>query len=358
MTSSIAAHPPGFVRALRLMERAIMRSARSIALALAMIAQAITASASAADKVKVSLAATDDAVYLPYFIAIDKGYYQALDLDVEVVHLGGGMATPALLSGSLDFSTSTGSAMSAVLNGAGLNVVMTLSESVPWKLWSTEPEVKTLADLKDKRVGVQTRGDLFELSMRAVLLKAGLPADSVVYVPLGFGRMQRMAIAKSGTISGIMLTNFEENIARDSGVLRSAHMLVDLGKEIRIPNNGVATSQKFLLAHPTIVERFVRGTLMGMRYLKTQREGTLRIFAKRVPTVPPDVLRASIDETAAVLLDDGMTSRAIQQAELALRSAMLGQSPQRAPSPEQVFDYAMVRRAAETLKASNWTPAE
>jgi hypothetical protein len=70
------------------------------------------------------------------------------------------------------------------------------------------------------------------------------------------------------------------------------------------------------------------------------------------------VLRASIDETAAVLLDDGMTSRAIQQAELALRSAMLGQSPQRAPSPEQVFDYAMVRRAAETLKASNWTPAE
>jgi NitT/TauT family transport system substrate-binding protein len=334
----------------------IMTSTRSIALALALIAQALPTSASAADKVKVSLAATDDAVYLPYFIAMDKGYYQALDLDVEIVHLGGGMATPALLSGTLEFSTSTGAAMSAVLNGATLKVVMTLSESLPWKLWSTQPEVRTLADLKDQRVGVQTRGDLFELSMRAMLLKAGLPADAVIYVPLGFGRGQKMAVVKAGTIAGVMLTSFEERLARDSGVLDRAHMLVDLGKEIRIPNNGVATSEKFLLVHPSIVERFVRATLMGMRYMQTQREGTLRIFAKRVPNVPPDVLRDAIDDTA--LLADGMTSLAIQQSELALRGAMLGKSPQQAPSPQQVFDYAMVRRAAEKLRASNWTPTE
>jgi hypothetical protein len=37
---------------------------------------------------------------------------------------------------------------------------------------------------------------------------------------------------------------------------------------------------------------------------------------------------------------------------------MLGKSPQQAPSPQQVFDYAMVRRAAEKLRASNWTPTE
>src|SRR5450631_451639 len=138
-------------------------------MALAAVGTAVSRAA-AADKVSVSLAATDDPVYLPNFIAIDKGYYQQLGLDVEIIYAGGGIATPGLMSGSLDFSTSTGSAVSAILKGAALKIIMTLSESVPFRLWATQPDISTLQDLRGKAVGVQTRGDLFELSMRAALL--------------------------------------------------------------------------------------------------------------------------------------------------------------------------------------------
>jgi NitT/TauT family transport system substrate-binding protein len=312
----------------------------------------------AADKVRVSLAATDDPAYLPNFVAIDKGYYRELNLDVDVVHLGGGIATPALLSESIDFSTSTGSATSAVLAGAKLKIVMTLSESVPWKLWAARPEIKTLQDLKGKPVGIQSRGDLFELSMRALLMKAGLNGDSVVYMPLGFGNAQRLGVIQTGSLPAVLLSNFEEKIARERGLLERAHMLVDLGKEIRVPNNGLATSDKLLATNPSVVERFIRATLMGVWYTKSQREGTLRMFAKRVPDVSLDVLRESIDETATMMLESGTTSLATQQSEIALRNSMNDLTLQRVPAPGGVFNYSLAIEAVRRLKASNWMPTE
>jgi NitT/TauT family transport system substrate-binding protein len=324
---------------------------------LAFLATVAIAPALAADKVKMSLAATDDVVYLPFFVAIDKGYYRELDLDVEVVNLGGGIATPALLSGRLDFSTSTASATSAILSGAKLKVVMTLSESVPWKLWSARPEIKTLHDLKGKAVGVQTRGDLFELSMRALLMREGLPEDFVAYVPLGFGNTQRLGVIQSGSLPAVLLTNFEEKIARERGALGRGRMLVDISKEIPIPNNGLATSDKLLQENPSVVERVARATLMGMRYIRTHREGALRIFAKRVPDVSLRVLRESIDETAAVVLESGAASLPTQKAEIALRTAMMSH-PQQVLPPNRVFDYSVVMRAAEHLRATSWMPTE
>ncbi len=327
-------------------------------LALVLVAAISADATSAADRVKMSLAADNDVVYLPFFVAIDKGYYQQLGLDVEIVHLGGGIATPALLSGRLDFSTSTASATSAILSGAALKIAMTLSESVPWKLWSARPEIKTLQDLKGKAVGVQTRGDLFELSMRAVLMKAGLPEDFVAYVPLGFGNTQRLGVIRSGSLPAVLLTNFEEKIAQERGLLGRARMLVDISREIPIPNNGLATSDKLLQAQPSLAERVARGTLMGMRYIKAHREGAVQIFSKRVPDVSLNVLRASVDEIATVMLDDGAASPSTQKAEIALRSSIIGKSLPHVPPPSKVFDYRLVREAAEHLRTTKWMPTE
>ena len=48
-----------------------------------------------------------------HFVALEKGYFREKNLTVEYIRAGGGVATPALLSGGLHFSTSAGSALSA-----------------------------------------------------------------------------------------------------------------------------------------------------------------------------------------------------------------------------------------------------
>src|SRR5690348_6738253 len=117
-------------------------------IAFAIIAALLAAPAArAADKVTVTYASFD-ALYAPYFLARDHGYFAKQDIDIELMQAGGGTSTPALIAGSVQFSSSSGSAITAILRGAKLKVIMTLAVSLPWKLWATSPEIKTLADLK------------------------------------------------------------------------------------------------------------------------------------------------------------------------------------------------------------------
>ncbi len=336
-----------------------MMSFRTIAIAFFALAAAFAGAlspAAAADKVKLSLAATNDPAYLPFFVAMDKGYYKALGLDVEPVYVGGGIATPGLISGAIQFSTSTGSGISAIIKGAKLKVVMSLSESPPWKLWVTDPAIKTLAALKGKAVGIQSHGDLFEMSMRNLLMQHGMSGDAVTYVQLGFGSAPRLAVIKKRSLPAVLLTNLEERIARKNHLLGNAKMLVDISQVIRAPNNGLAVSTAMLANKPDVVERMVRGTLMAVRYIKTQRDGALAIFAKHAKGVAPDVLRGALDDQAAKFLDSGEASLAAWKSELAVRASIVGLK--QAPAPQSVFDYSLVKQAAKKLNASGWKAAQ
>ncbi len=313
--------------------------------------------AAAADKVRLSLADKSDPAYLPFFVAIDKGYYRNLGLDVSVLYVGGGVAVPALLSGSLEFTTSTGSAITAILKGAPLKVVMNLSERVPWKLWATRAGIRTLGDLKGKSVGIQTRGDLFEMSMRSALLDAGMDGDAVRYAQLGFGSASRIAAIKQALLPAVMLTNLEERILRERDAVGQAHVLIDLTRTIRAPNNGLAVSDKILASNPALVERMLRGTLMAVEFIRTHRAEALRVMQDHAPELSLDVLGGALDETAANYLGNGMASEAAWKSEIGIRAAIVGLAPDKVPPVDKVVDYALVRQASRRLEADGWQPS-
>src|SRR5581483_6779100 len=66
-----------------------------------------SAAAKALEKMKVSYP-TFSASVAPLLIAIDKGYYAAEGLDIEMVRSGGGASTPALIAGEVPYTTSSG----------------------------------------------------------------------------------------------------------------------------------------------------------------------------------------------------------------------------------------------------------
>jgi ABC-type nitrate/sulfonate/bicarbonate transport system substrate-binding protein len=317
----------------------------------------MTASAHAADKIKVTIAANDPS-YAAYFVAIEKGYFRDAQLDLEMVSAGGGAATPALMSGQVAFSTSSGSAVSAILKGAPLKVVMTMAVSLPFNLWATAPEIKTLADLKGKPVGVQTRGDLFEVALRAALLKQGLAADSIIYSPLGIGTAQRLAIMQTGAMPAVILSILDEQVARNHGDMTHAHLLFDMRRDLQIPYNGLATSDALIAAKPAIVRRFLTGVMQGVRYMKRFHGGTLRIMQKYNKDASPELLDRNLDESTSMVLESGTAPVDLQSSEIALRRSMLGLSAQGGPSPETVFDYSFVQQALAELDRSGWQPQE
>lgn len=185
----------------------------------------------AEEKVRFSVAAVTGS-YMDEFVAIEKGYHREEGLSVEMIRAGGGIATQALLAGDLHFSTSAGSALSAMLRGAEIKVVYTNIDRPGYQLWSGRSEIKQLKDLQGKRVDVTSRGDTQELSVRLLLRKHGIDANSVAYVPVGFGA-QRLAALQAGSVDAVPLG------AGDFAQLKQpkGHMLGDTERRFASPTS-------------------------------------------------------------------------------------------------------------------------
>ena len=133
----------------------------------------------------------------PLMIAIDKGYYAAEGLDIEMIKVGGGVSTPALIAGEVPYTTSSGSAISAIIGGAPLKVIYTTEDRPGYELWTVSPDIKSVNDIKGKAVAIQTRGDTNEIAMSIFLKSHGLPANAVSYLASG-SEENKLAAMQSG----------------------------------------------------------------------------------------------------------------------------------------------------------------
>src|SRR6201999_3048039 len=116
----------------------------------ALIVFAFVGNASALDHIKVSYPNLNGS-YIYFFTAVQKGYYKDEGFDLDVVETGGGPATAALISGDLGFSTSGSSAISAILKGAKLKVLLVGKDRPDWQIWSTKSEIKYFDDLEGQQ---------------------------------------------------------------------------------------------------------------------------------------------------------------------------------------------------------------
>jgi len=299
------------------------------------------------EKIRFSVAAITGS-YMDEFVAIEKGYHRDEGLTVEMIRAGGGIATQALIAGDLHFSTSAGSALSAMLRGAEVKVVYTNIDRPGYQLWSGQPEIKQLKDLLGKRVGVTSRGDTQELSVRLLLRKHGLDANAVAYVPVGFGA-QRLAALQAGSVDAVPLG------AGDFAQLKQpkGHMLGDTEKEIRFAYVGLAVSNRLLARQPQLVEKFLRSVIKGREYARRYREQTIPMLAKYTQR-KREFNEFDYDSTIPVLTPEGWVGDDILKEDVAMRAELVN-----VPFPVdygKFFDYSIVKKIYRELKAAGWKP--
>jgi NitT/TauT family transport system substrate-binding protein len=311
--------------------------------------------AHAADKVKVTYP-TLTSSYIFFFSAISKGYYKDEGLDLDVVEAGGGVATPALVSGDAQFSTSGSSAISAIMKGAKLKVLAVGEDRPSWQIWTSRPEIKTFQDLRGLQVGILSRGDTGEVAIRYVLRKLGLPQDFVSFTPMGSSLGTRMAVVRAGSLPAAVLQPAEVETLRAGGGLANAHMIMDLAQEVRSTFNGLASSDDMIKNHADVVMRFVRATRKGMIYARDNRDGAIDVYVKQMKA-QPDAAVHGYEELRKVMAEDGAITPEAQGNELALRADMLGMPADKIPPIATVFDFSWLEKVNAELKAAGWKPA-
>ena len=315
----------------------------------------------AIDKIKVSFAAFS-ANYMPYHLAIDKGYFRDEGLDVEIVNAAGGVATPALIAGDLAFSTSGSSAISPAMRGAGLKVLLVLFDRPGFQVWTTRDEVKSLADLKGKTLGIQSRGDTFEISARIAFKSLGMDPNSVGFTPLGFGADTRMAAIRTGSLGAVMIAMDDTHKLLESGALSKSRMLADFFQTVRIPFTASATTDKLMREKPAMVKSFVRAVIKGMHYMRTYRSETVTLMMQlRNKLEKSDVSRGlsekEYDAIVQSLTTDGTVAEAIGMADAESRAGIMNISADKIPPFSKLYDFSVANSVNKELAASGWKPA-
>lgn len=313
-----------------------------------------TANAADLQHLRVSMAAYTT-LYGPYLVPIEKGYYADEGLTLDVTLASGGVATPALLSGSLDISTSNPSVLSPALRGAPLKILYTMANRSQNQLWSTSPDIKTIADLKGKQVGIMAPGDSFEISVKLALQKLGLPLDYVGYTPLGSANMLTATLI-SGSLPGVMITVTDAEVARGNGALARSHLLYNMEKDLPMPYSGIAVSESFLQTHRDQLHGFLRATMKGVRYMRKFKAQTMAIVQKYSKITDPRVNEFDYDATIPILTKDGTVPDDVLRSDLIVRASLIGMTASQIPPLSKIYDYSIVRQANAELDAARWTP--
>ena len=99
-------------------------------------------------KVRFSVSAASIAE-VPFRIAQVKGFYREEGLDVEVIMIRGAVGMQALLGGSVDYTSASGSTIAAAVRGIPVKLVFIASAKPQFDLIA-QPQIRSVADLKAK----------------------------------------------------------------------------------------------------------------------------------------------------------------------------------------------------------------
>jgi NitT/TauT family transport system substrate-binding protein len=157
-------------------------------LALALLAAAglaLPAAAHAEDLVIGIPTSPPNVVHMPVIVAQDLGFYKKEGITVKIISLDGGVKVfRAMLAGNLDVGMAPG-ALSIVGRAKGSPTRDILANSNKFEAsMVVRDNVKTMADLKGKRIGIQQPGGFADILSKSVLRAAKIDPKDVNFVSI------------------------------------------------------------------------------------------------------------------------------------------------------------------------------
>ncbi len=232
--------------------------------------------ASGLTKITASWSALIPAV-LPVWVALEAGIFKQNGLDVDLQYIESSKGIPALVSGQVQVADVGGSeTMSAVAGGADL---VTIGGNAPvWPFILQVPAgIKTVDDLRGKKVGVSNFGSSSDIATRVALKHVKLDPDKDVSILAVGSASNRLAAMQSGAIQAGMSYPPESLRLEAQGF----HTLVDLAAE-KLPGNTASTvvPRAFLNSSKPVVQKWEDSLVMAIARMKKDKALTVNILKK------------------------------------------------------------------------------
>lgn len=229
--------------------------------------------AEAADKIRVAFSAVAPTQGV-LWIADVGGLFRKNDLNAEIIYTRAAIET--LVAGEVDFAQMTGALMSSArLQGADPVMIAGVQDTLEDRLIA-RPNIKSMEELKGKRIGVFRFGAASHVRFLYVLARYGLSDRDVTLLQVG-DTPERLIALSGGSIDATLLSPPDHFEALRMGM----KILLNLS-DFKVPfqGTGLVTTQRLLAKRRDIARRFLKSYVAAIHLLKTNPELSKRAFAK------------------------------------------------------------------------------
>jgi NitT/TauT family transport system substrate-binding protein len=275
--------------------------ARLAVLALALV---LAAPANAAEKLRVGKAVPEAFSFVPLDIGIKKGLFEKNGVDAtSIAFTGDAKLQQAMASDSIDIALGSGPAMAFIVKGAPIKAVAAMA-GPPLLLTlvvRNDGSVKTVADLKGKRVSVSTAGSLTYWLVSETSRQQGWGPKGIEAVPMGVMPPQIAALERK-EIDGIVADISTALTLERSGKFRILLRFGDLVKDFHI--HVIFATNKLIAAKPDALRGFLKGWFETIAFMRANKAETVDI-AKDVLHKDTDIIAKTYDTLMPMFSDTG-----------------------------------------------------
>lgn len=240
----------------------------------------------ALDKVRILIPvrAIDEA-FSPFVVAKEKGYFEAEGYDVSLLAVGGSNEAALQVSaGNAEVgAASPGEAIIGIQSGQ--LKIRYYYDMYYANIWSVavlpESPIKSLTDLKDKKLGVQSMGSAGTTFAKAFVKEAGLdPAKDISFLPIGLGA-QAVTSVRQKLVDGVIFWDAALAKLAFSGLkLRE----VPAPERLRtLPDVGLLARTETIEKNPKMLIGIARAVAKGYDFSMANPEAAVLITWKSFP---------------------------------------------------------------------------
>lgn len=257
--------------------------------------------AHAAEKAVISYSSRTYA-FLPAQIAVVKGFFKDENLEPLLIQMRSQVTVPALISGEVHYTLSFGNILGGAMQGLPFKILAVLTDK-PLHNVVSRPEVKTMADLRGKRLGTQRIGGSDHLAAEAILLAKGLDLKDIQFVTLGGDEPVRVEILKKGLVDAVCVSP-----PGPVRLAREGFNILGGPKDLKIgsPISAVAVTDGRLKNNRDETKRVLRAMVRGLRFMHERKEEVIPIMMRWL-NQSQDVAKDSYDSILPSFSVDGGT---------------------------------------------------
>jgi len=258
----------------------------------------------AADPLRVGKSVPQAFSFVPLDVGMKSGIFKKNGLDIDAsAFAGDAKMQQAMAADSIDIGIGSGPAMAFIAKGAPIKAVAAMAGR-PLLLTlavRSDGSVKTVADLKGKKVGVSTVGSLTYWVADELSRQRGWGAGGIEIVPVGAFKSM-LAALKTKQIDGMVTDVATAYEMEKSGQGKILYRFGDLVKDFHI--HVIFATNKTIANRPDAIRAFLKGWFETIAFMRKNKATSVEI-AKDIMETDTAIAGRVYDELMPMFSDDG-----------------------------------------------------